>query len=208
MSTENKTPDLTIPNTPPVTAPAGDAPQGTTSTLAISDKVVNTLLTREELDKFTESVASANGEIPPDLLKTITDRGVPADVVKGYVEGRVAVERLKYSELIADVGGEAEFAKIRQWASTTMKPEDRDRINGYVKARNFEALKAEYRGLKTAFVGANGADPARTVSGSSSGGPIAFSSQAEFQRALRDPRYANDPGYQKQVLERLRVSNI
>jgi hypothetical protein len=213
MSTPPNTPDLTIPAGAPAPDPNTVTPDpnapATASATAVSEKEIKTVLSKDELDSFAEAIAAANGEIPEAILKTITERGLPADVVKGYVEGRVAVERLQYADLINDIGGDAEFAKIRGWAAVNLKPEDRERINGYVKARDYGALKNVYRALKTQFVGAVGTDPARVVSGSpASAGPVAFASQAEFQRALRDPRYTNDPAYQRQILERLRVSNI
>ena len=105
------------------------------------------------------------------------------------------------------VGGESEYNKIIQWASTNLPENDVKSFDDLISTGNVGAIKLAVNGLKAQYDDANGYE-GRMLTGKSpkTSGDV-FRSQAELVSAMSDPRYDNDPAYRQDVVNKLDRSN-
>ena len=105
------------------------------------------------------------------------------------------------------VGGESEYNKIIQWASTNLPENDVKSFDDLISTGNVGAIKLAVNGLKAQYDDANGYE-GRMLTGKSpkTSGDV-FRSQAELVSAMSDPRYDNDPAYRQDVINKLERSD-
>ena len=106
------------------------------------------------------------------------------------------------------VGGEAEYAKLTEWAGTNL---DETAINAFDKAvetGNVQMIQLAVAGLKAEYDRVNGYE-GRMLSGKAAqaSGDV-FRSQAEVVAAMNDPRYDRDPAYRNDIYEKLDRSDL
>jgi hypothetical protein len=93
------------------------------------------------------------------------------------------------------------------WAQANMSEAEIDAYNTAVNSTNPDVIKMAVMGLKGRYEATNGAEPA-LVSGDLGGvtGAV-FESWAQVREAMRDPKYAKDPAYRREVEQKLGRSN-
>lgn len=147
------------------------------------------------------------GDLSPESYEALAKIGITDDMVKSYLAGVEARSEINEAEVLAAIGGADEYAKISQWALENMSEEDLAEYNAAVT--NPKTAKFAVRALAAQYEQAEGKAPKLvTPSGPASNKSAAFQSSAEVVAAMQDPRYRNDPAYQRQVQQRLAMSNV
>ena len=106
------------------------------------------------------------------------------------------------------VGGEAEYAKLTDWAATNLDDTAINAFDSAVSSGNVQMIQLAVAGLKAEYDSANGYE-GRMLSGKAAqtSGDV-FRSQAEVVAAMSDPRYDSDPAYRQDVIEKLDRSDL
>jgi len=147
------------------------------------------------------------GELSQEAYEKLEKAGIPKAVVDMYVQGQQAlVERLQ-STAFSEAGGEDAYSAMTQWATANMSEAEIDAYNSAVNSNNPDVIKLAVNGLKGRYQAANGSEPNLIGGdlGETSGG--SYESWAQVTQAMRDPRYAKDPAYRRQVEQTLAKSN-
>lgn len=148
----------------------------------------------------------ASGQLSDESYAGLEAGGLSRAVVDAYIAGQAALQDRARAEIVAAVGGEAEFDAMRGWAAGNLSPADLAAYNGAVNAGREAALLA-VQGVMNRFRTATGG-MSRKLMGASAGpsGPAGYASQAEMTAEMRDPRYERDPAFRKMVEGRVRRS--
>ena len=106
------------------------------------------------------------------------------------------------------VGGEAEYAKLTDWAATNLDDTAINAFDSAVSSGNVQMIQLAVAGLKAEYDSANGYE-GRMLSGKAAqtSGDV-FRSQAEVVAAMSDPRYDKDPAYRNDIYEKLDRSDL
>ena len=106
------------------------------------------------------------------------------------------------------VGGEAEYAKLINWAGENLTKDAIEAFDNVVESGNVQMIKLAIAGVKAQYEAENGTE-GRMLSGKPpKSSADAFRSQAELVAAMSDPKYDNDPAYRQDVMEKLDRSDL
>jgi hypothetical protein len=158
------------------------------------------------LEKYSQEFAE-NGDLSAESIQAIVDMGLPEPMVRAYVEGQKAVQQTNVSTVMGIAGGEQQYQSMVDWAANTFDEAEIDAFNQIMDGGNMSSIRMAVQGLKARFEQANGSS-GRLIQGEvagPSGG--AFRSVAEIVAAMKDPRYAKDSAYRKDVEQRVALSN-
>jgi len=149
-----------------------------------------------------------NGDLSDDSVKKIASMGIPENLVRAYVDGQKALVDSNTKTMMGYAGGEESYTQIQNWAAENLPDDEIDAFNGIIESGNMSSIKMAIQGLKSRYEQSNGSSGGRLIQGDvagPSGG--AFRSIAEIVSAMKDPRYARDPAYRKDVESRVALSN-
>lgn len=181
----------------------------TSETQVTPPVVVPPIPTVPSLDKF-EQEFSTSGKLSEQSYTDLAVQGFTKDIVDKYISGRSALVSNQMSAardaIYNTSGGEDNYKQMVSWASQSLPPAAREAYNATLNGGNIEATRFAVAGLKAQFEAANGRDPALRSGHGTSTGMQPFRSNAEMVSAMKDPKYANDPAYRKDVENRLSVS--
>lgn len=151
-----------------------------------------------------------HGELSPESLKELTDKGIPETAVSAYIEGQKAQAALFMQDIAAHVGGEDTLQSILSWATTGIPAADITLYNTLLQSSDKQTVKVALDALKGKMEAAVGVEGVRVTGKGvpATQGVKPFASMAEVTAAMRDPRYAKDKAYRKQITDRLAVSDI
>ncbi|MBX6334403.1 capsid assembly protein [Candidatus Saccharibacteria bacterium] len=147
-----------------------------------------------------------NGELSEEHYKTLEKIGIRREIVDAYIEGLEAKYQAELNNIISKVGGEEQFAAMKEWAAANMDPAEIERFNRAVASEDMTVVENAVLGLAFRYQQEAGRDP--KLIGGGNAGESAFQSVAQLVEAMKDPRYEKDPAYRKQVEQRLARSNI
>ena len=106
------------------------------------------------------------------------------------------------------VGGEAEYAKLTEWAADNLPENAINAFDTAVSSGNIQMIQLAVTGLKAEYDSANGYE-GRMLSGKAvQTSSDVFRSQAEVVAAMSDPRYDRDPAYRNDIYEKLDRSDL
>jgi hypothetical protein len=156
--------------------------------------------------EFAES-----GALSDDSYANLEKAGISREIADAYMEGHKAIQTLRGQQLYAAAGGEAEFNAMLKWGTDNLPKEQQDAFNNAISTAvisgdfsastmMIQAVRAQMGNGEPNLINANagGADAA--------GAP--YASRAEMAADMRDPRYATDPAFQKEVARRVGISEF
>lgn len=168
---------------------------------ALSEKGVS-------FDDLTTEFATA-GELSADSYAKLEKAGFPKQVVDTWIAGQQAMIELDRQQTFSLTGGEDGFNAMVQWAAANLKPAEVAAYNATIDSGDKAKTRLAVEGLYARYTAAKGVEPTLTAgSTSGSAGVAPFRSTAELTAAMRDPRYASDPAYRKDVENRLAISDV
>ena len=159
------------------------------------------------------------GTITEEMYTSLEGAGLSRSSIDAYLAGKAAqegygTEEIKdlsetdVSSIKSVVGGEAEYAKIVDWASENLPKNDIESFDELISTGNIGAIKLAVNGMKAQYETANGYE-GRLLSGKApQTSRDVFRSQPELVAAMSDPRYDSDPAYRQDIMQKLDRSDL
>lgn len=152
------------------------------------------------------------GSLEDSDYAALEAKGIPRSMVDAFIDGQMAIANQFESSVMETVGGKDSFDKITGWAASALPKADVEAFNRQIDAAvasgDLAGAKLALAGLKARWNDANGEAP-NLIGGEGGGGEgEVFSSTAQLTAAMRDPRYAKDPAYRREVEAKLSRSKI
>jgi hypothetical protein len=148
---------------------------------------------------------SDKGELTAESLAKLEKVGINKDIVDSYIQGQQAVAQQIETDIKSIAGGNEGYTEMIAWAKENLSAEEVSAYNRVVNGRDIDATKMAVQGLK-ARMGGN-AEP-NLVRGKAAISQSQFDSQAQITEAMKDPRYAKDPAYRDEVIEKINRSDL
>ncbi len=158
-----------------------------------------------DFSKYTEEFSSS-GELSEASYKELAAKGNNKETVDAYIQGRQAVATLETMELTKVVGGDDKLAPVLEWASGNMSEAEIAAYNETTQTGSLAVKKLALQGLYAKYTAANGQTPHLLAGDTGNTPQDTFKSQFEMTKAMEDPRYWNDPDYQKDVQTKVQRS--
>lgn len=159
------------------------------------------------VQKATEEFAE-KGALTDKTYVELEKAGIPRSFVEAYIAGQESMSTAQALEIQTEVGGNANYNAMSDWAAENLSDGDLAGFNSIVETGSIDQAKMAVKGLYAQFISAGG-QPPELSQGSTSGSSVKpFGSAAQVTEAMRDPRYSNDPAYRDNVEKRLAVSNV
>jgi hypothetical protein len=151
---------------------------------------------------------SEKGELSDKSFIELEKAGISRDMVEAYIRGQESIATSEALEVQNEVGGNANYSAMAEWASDNLSDSDLDGFNSIVENGSVDQAKMAVKGLYAQFISAGGNPPELAQGGTSGSSVKPFGSAAQVTEAMRDPRYNSDPAYRQNVERRLAVSNV
>jgi len=129
-------------------------------------------------------------------------------MVEAYIRGQESIATSEALEVQNEVGGNANYNAMAEWASDNLSENDLDGFNSIVEHGSVDQAKMAVKGLYAQFISAGGNPPELAQGGTSGSSVKPYGSAAQVTEAMRDPRYSSDPAFRANVEKRLAVSNV
>lgn len=160
------------------------------------------------LETYTKEFQE-KGDLSDESIKAITtNMGIPENIVRAYVDGQKAIQESNLNVIMSYAGGKPQYDAMIEWAGNSIPDEEIDAFNSIIDSGNMNSIRMAVSGLKARYEQANGSASGRLIQGETTGpSGGAFRSVAEIVAAMKDPRYAKDPAYRRDVEQRVSMSN-
>ena len=216
------------PPVPPV-SPEGDTPKAPAPTTEPpkDPTLDDALAAREEVNGFLaqhnielsslEDTYDSEGSLSEEQYAALEKAGITRKMTDNYIAGVVAnratltvMQENEIKTVKASVGGDGEYAKMTTWAVSNLPQDEIDGFNAILATNNMGAVKVAVNHLANRYKAAMGSPAKYKVEGNTSTAPQGsrFESWAEVQAAMSDPRYNNDPAYNRKVVQKIANSNF
>jgi hypothetical protein len=116
---------------------------------------------------------------------------------------QAAITQQEADRVMKAVGGEAEYQAMIAWASENLTPAEVSAYDNVVNNGDADAVYWAAMGLKAKYTDAVGYEGKQVSGKRPSSMEPGFRSHAELARAIRDPRYKDDPAYRRDVEDKL-----
>jgi len=159
------------------------------------------------VQKATEEFAET-GALTDKTFIELEKAGLPRSFVEAYIAGQESMSTSQALEIQNEVGGNANYNAMSEWATENLSDGDLDGFNSIVENGSVDQAKMAVKGLYAQFISAGGNPPELSQGGTSGSSVKPFGSAAQVTEAMRDPRYSSDPAFRDNVEKRLAVSNV
>jgi hypothetical protein len=153
-----------------------------------------------------------NGSLSEDTFKDLEKKGIPKDKAEQFMQGQVALAEKFANEVKADLAIPAEdYTAMLEWAKDNLSDADKASFNRQVSTMDDPSgVKRAIRGLQAEYQSAVGKAPKLLTGqgGRVPGNTGVYTSWAQVEVAMKDPRYAKDEAYRAEVRERLDQSPL
>jgi hypothetical protein len=158
------------------------------------------------------------GELSEEMMSKFSEMS-SQDLVQAYMEMQANAPQAEAAESVElsdsdvnaiknSVGGDAEYSKVIEWASTNMSESQIEAYDDIIATGNAEAIQMMVNGLKAQYDSSNGFEGRMLTGKAANNSSDVFRSQEEVVSAIADPRYDRDPAYRNDVLEKLERSDV
>tara|TARA_R110001599_G_scaffold236158_1_gene435365 strand:- start:2418 stop:3215 length:798 start_codon:yes stop_codon:yes gene_type:complete len=151
---------------------------------------------------------SDKGELSDKSFVELEKAGISRDMVEAYIRGQESLATSQALDIQNEVGGNANYNAMADWASENMTDGDLDGFNSIVETGSIDQAKMAVKGLYAQYISAGGQPPELSQGGTSGSSVKPYGSAAQVTEAMRDPRYSSDPAFRQNVENRLAVSNV
>lgn len=186
----------------------GEKPEGETDTTEESnaDKAVKDA----GLDMTAlQSEFAEKGELADESYEALAKAGIPKEMVDAYIAGQEAKAAEVEKDLLGPVGGKEAYQEMVEWAGENLSEADIDAFNSVLDTGDANAMKLAVKDLHSKFTEANGADPARQVTGKGTASTVGvYESTQDLMKDMQSPEYAKNPAFRAKVEAKLARSNI
>lgn len=149
------------------------------------------------------------GGLDESDYKALEKSGIPKAIVDQYIAGQEALLNATKQSVFSEVGGEASYYEMTEWAGDTLTKAEIDAFNRAVNSGDMNMTMMAVKGLQARYRAEVGFEPSRQVRGeNTNASATVYRSLAELQKDMSDPRYAKDPAFRKDVERKLERSDI
>jgi len=116
---------------------------------------------------------------------------------------QTTISQQEADRVMKAVGGEKEYQAMIAWASENLSPAEVAAYDNVVNGNNPDAIYWAAMGLKSKYTDSVGFEGKQVSGKRPTSTEPGFRSHAELARAIRDPRYKDDPAYRRDVEDKL-----
>jgi len=161
------------------------------------------------LDKLWDE---ANDEFSQDTLKELEGMK-PQDLAQMHLEYRAKTQPTPLNDeavnsLQGIAGGKESYDTMVEWAQQNLQEQEIKMYDTVMDRGDPLACFFAVQALKNRFDDASGVDGEMLTGKAPTNKGNVYRSQAEVVRAMKDPKYENDPAYRSDVYSKLERSNI
>ena len=161
------------------------------------------------LDKLWDE---ANDEFSQDTLKELEGMK-PQDLAQMHLEYRAKTQPIPLNDeavnsLQGVAGGKEGYDTMIEWAQQNLQEQEIKMYDTVMDRGDPLACFFAVQALKNRFDDASGVDGEMLTGKAPTNKGNVYRSQAEVVRAMKDPKYENDPAYRSDVYSKLERSNI
>lgn len=149
------------------------------------------------------------GTVPAEAYEKLAAVGISKEIVDDYAASRAQVVEGQRTTLINAGGGEENVNQMFQWAAANLPKAQIAAYNQAFDSGDLNASLVAIEGLRAKYEQAEGRNP-RLVNGGNTGAAAggSYTSVAQMQADMADPKYRLDPAFRAQVEAKLARSNI
>ena len=159
-----------------------------------------------------------NGQLSEEMMSKFSEMS-SQDLVQAYIEMQANAPQAEAAEPVElsdndvnaiknSVGGEAEYDKVIDWATTNLSESQIEAYDDIISTGNTDVIQMMVDGLKAKYDSANGFEGRMLTGKAANNSSDVFRSQEEVVSAIADPRYDRDPAYRNDILEKLERSDV
>jgi hypothetical protein len=155
------------------------------------------------------------GTLEAGDYEQLAEAGFNRDMVDAYLSGLqykqaqdTALSVKEVASIKDSLGGEAEYNKMIEWAAANLSADEVEGFNQIINTQPMAAVKMAITGLHARYSAVEGREPKLIGGRAPKGNTDKFESTAQLVAAMSDPKYSNDPAYQRKVQEKLSRSSI
>jgi hypothetical protein len=145
-----------------------------------------------------------SGNLSEETYVALEKSGLRRELVELYVSNLNFRRDAQTQEAMTYAGGESEWQSLSQWASQNMPEGDVNRYNELLASSEWRVALDALRVRRDAA----GTEP-RLISGNNSvaGTTFGYRSKSEMKADMSDPRYAKDPAFRQQVMQKMQSAS-
>lgn len=148
-----------------------------------------------------------NGKLSDATYKALEEKGLPKEMVETFIRGLEATSQLFNKTVYEYAGGVKEFEKLQKYVEAQGE-ESVKGFNQMIESCNLQGIKLLIKGIKAEMTLKNGTQNSSVLGSGNVGSVSGFTNEAEWIKAVDDPRYGEDEAYTKRVAERLMKSSF
>ena len=114
---------------------------------------------------------SEKGELSDKSFIELEKAGISRDMVEAYIRGQESIATSEALEVQNEVGGNANYNAMAEWASDNLSENDLDGFNSIVEHGSVDQAKMAVKGLYAQFISAGG-NPPELAQGGTSGSSV------------------------------------
>lgn len=147
------------------------------------------------------------GELSPETYSNLEQAGLSKEVVNSYIQGQEAIQQQQVNALQSEVGGEAEYQSMIEWAGSNLSESEQNAFNATLdnaESAKFaiQGLNARYKAANPQLIGGN------RTSGADAGSSRGFTTKSEMMEAMSSSKYKTDHTYRADVQRKLALSSF
>lgn len=197
--------------TPPETAKDGDGEASRETAEAF-------IVAGVDVTDYSREYA-ANGKLSEDTYKALDAKGFPRDMVDAYIkgleqsaadDGAGELAEKEVNAILDEVGGEAYYNKVMEWAAEKLTQDEMDAYDKAVTVNDPAMVRFVVSGLVARYEREHGAPP-KLISGNKvneANVVRGYKDRSSMMDAMKDPRYGNDPDYTREVERKVVASGV
>lgn len=152
---------------------------------------------KQAIKEYEES-----GNISSRTLANLVNAGYPKEVIESFLEGRRAIEERFTEAVYQCAGGQEEYFKMTQWASSNLPQSTVKAFNKALDSNDIEMISLMVSGIKSKMIATRGTSNPTLLGNSQSGSQgesRGFANKDDIIKAMSDPKYGKDPEYTRSV---------
>lgn len=155
-----------------------------------------------------ETEFGTTGAISEQSYIELAGMGIAKEMVNAHIAGRVAEGEAHTQAIFGQVGGAAQYQELMTWASRNLNEGEIAAFDAQVRGQDSAISQMAVRGLQARHQATLGVQPT-LVAGSPAPSTVQpFRSNAEMSAAMNDPKYATDPAFRQDVMDRVAGMNV
>ncbi len=157
----------------------------------------------EAMEAFAVEYAE-KGELSDKSYEDLnTNHGLDKRIVDQFIAGQTALRDQRDGSIKDSVGGEKAYKAMGEWARNNWTEAELNTYNEQINSPDVNVSMMAAKALKSDYAASEGTNPNLLKGGSNSQHGDKFESGAQVTAAMKDPRYATDPVYRREVAEKL-----